>query len=229
MSPTSHRRRKIAHLLFTGVPPLNVRTSAVTIPSRDLLTILPLTTRITPRPQNDGGWRSFASSPLFRTSKFPSSTRAPPSTSFDDKAFGEPAPYASGRYDLDDLGQRGFRGSSTRISGDNAKDNEGDIRDESSPYVWRNGRRELDENGDNEEDYYGPRYRYGGRNEDSALASGPKSLTRGPPPPKTSNRSFAFYRRDENPEKDHFVESYSTARRKTFSSDYDSDRDGFFE
>ncbi|KAL1442353.1 hypothetical protein MTO96_007820 [Rhipicephalus appendiculatus] len=182
-----------------------------------------------PRPQNDRGWRSFASVPVFRTSKFPSSTRGPPSTSFDDKPFEGPAPYASGRYDREDLGRRGLRGSSSTVFGDDERDNEGDVRDESSPYVWRNGRRELAENDDNGEDYYGPRYRYGGRNDDSAQASGRKSRTHGPPPPKTSNRSFAFYRRDENPEKDHFVESYSTARRKTFTSDYDSDRDGFFE
>ncbi|KAH7984180.1 hypothetical protein HPB52_017727 [Rhipicephalus sanguineus] len=182
-----------------------------------------------PRPQYNRGWRSFASAPVFRTSKFPTSTRGHASTSFDDKAFEEAAPYASGRYDRENLGRRGLRGSSSTVFGDDARDNEGDSRDESSPYVWRNGRRELDKSDDNGDDDYGPRYRYGGRNDDSAQASGHKSRTRGPPPPKTSNRSFAFYRRDENPEKDHFVESYSTARRKTFKSDYDSDRDGFFE
>ncbi|KAH7980838.1 hypothetical protein HPB49_019582 [Dermacentor silvarum] len=182
-----------------------------------------------PRPQNNRGWRTFASTPVFRASKFPTKSRDSVSASFEDDVFKETAPYASNRYDGRNLNRRGLRGSPSTIYGEDARDKEADSRDESSSYGWQGARRDFNKNDDSGGDDYGSQNRYAGRHEDSPQASGRKPRTRGPPPPKTSNRSFAFYRRDENPEKDHFVESYSTARRKTFASDYDSDRDGFFE
>ncbi|KAH6946148.1 hypothetical protein HPB50_011861 [Hyalomma asiaticum] len=182
-----------------------------------------------PRPQNNRGWRSFASAPVPRTRKFPRKNRGPISTSFDDKMFEEPAPYASGRYGRDRFNRDGLRGLSSRVFGEDSRDKEGSARDESSSYGWRDGHRDFDKNYDMSDDEFGPKDRHSGRQDDSQQASGRKSRTHGPPPPRTSNRSFAFYRRDENPDKDAFVESYSTARRKTFTSDYDSDRDGFFE
>lgn len=92
-------------------------------------------------------------------------------------------------------------------------------------------------------DWQNDRHRFGGQHHDRGgqrdhaashghgsrpLSSRNRQARRGPPPPKTMNRSFAFYRRDETPQKDRFMESYSTANRKSFKSDYDSDRDGFF-
>ncbi|XP_070395920.1 uncharacterized protein [Dermacentor albipictus] len=178
-----------------------------------------------PRPHNNRGWRNLASAPVFRARKFPTRSRASFSTSFDDDVFKDTAPYASNRYDGGNLNRRGFRGSPSTIYGEDVRDKEGGSRDESSSYGWQGARRGFNKNDDSSGEDHGTQNRH----DDSPQASGRNPRTRGPPPPKTSNRSFAFYRRDENPEKDHFVESYSTARRKTFASDYDSDRDGFFE
>ncbi|CAN7938276.1 unnamed protein product [Ixodes hexagonus] len=130
--------------------------------------------------------------------------------------------------------QGGMRGSATALSGRPEEDQGRSQRDERPWY--RDNPRDQYHGDHSEERYQGPRYddapsrgRGGGYDRGSRpLASGTHSKRRGPPPPKTTSRSFAFYRRDENPKKDRFVESYSTANKKSFRSDYDSDRDGFF-
>ncbi|CAN8019893.1 unnamed protein product, partial [Ixodes persulcatus] len=130
--------------------------------------------------------------------------------------------------------QGGLRGSATAFGGRPGKDR-GRYRGDGRPW-YRDNQKDHYQRDYSEERYHGPRYenepsreREGGYGRGSRpLASGTHSKRRGPPPPKTTSRSFAFYRRDENPKKDRFVESYSTANKKSFRSDYDSDRDGFF-
>ncbi|KAH9361122.1 hypothetical protein HPB48_002984 [Haemaphysalis longicornis] len=172
-----------------------------------------------PHPPNPRGQYSGADFPEFRGSKFRTSRFRPPDYG-DGKSTYHGGPRYERGFPRSGMDSKSPRGSPSVVFDGQATDERQRHRGSSFHRGWRGSHAGAE--GDENE----TRRQYGHR---SSLPDASARESRGPPPPKTMNRSFAFYRRDENPDKDRFVESYSTARRKTFSSDYDSDRDGFFK